>query len=97
MSGLDIEGLIIFLVLATTCSLLSHILIKRISVAILLAAISTAIIFQFLVYFLAGYLDPFFPFSLLTTFAIAFLIVLVIGVPFKVWRRSGNENKNSAI
>ena len=90
----SIEGIIIFSILAVAVSIMSHVLIKKISSAILLAAISTALIFQLVVYFLAGYLEPSFPVALITTFLIAFLIALIIGVPFKIWRRNTNENED---
>ena len=90
----SIEGIIIFSIVAVAVSIMSHVLIKKISSAILLAAISTALIFQFVVYLLAGYLDPSFPAALITTFLIAFLIALIIGVPFKIWRRNTNANQN---
>ena len=93
---LAIQGIIIFSILAIALSVLSHALIKRISLAILIAAITTAITFQIIVYFLAGYLDPFFPIALLTTFALAFLIALLIGIPFKIWRRNFNGKHDSA-
>jgi len=90
------SGILIFLGIAITCSLLSHLVIKRISLAILLAAISSALIFQVVVYVLAGYRDPFYIIALITTFIFAFFIALLISIPFKIWRRTGNEKQNSA-
>jgi hypothetical protein len=90
------QGIIIFSILAIALSVLSHTLIKRISLAILIAAITTAITFQIIVYFLAGYIDPFFPIALLTTFVLAFLIALVVSIPFKIWRRSCNDKERPA-
>ena len=89
------SGILIFLGIAITCSLISHLIIKRISLAIFLAAISSAIIFQIVVYLLAGYRDPFYIIALITTFIIAFIIALIISVPFKIWRRTENENQKS--
>lgn len=93
----SIEGIIIFSIVAVAVSIISHVLIKKISSAVLLAAISTALIFQLVVYFLAGYLDPSFPVALITTFLMAFLIALIIGVPFKIWRRNTNKNQDLEI
>lgn len=83
----SVEGIIIFSIVAVAVSITSHVLIKKISSAILWAAISTALIFQIIVYILAGHLDQYFPVALISTFIMAFLIALVIGVPFKIWRR----------
>ena len=93
----SIEGIIIFSIVAVAVSIISHALIKKISSAILLAAISTALIFQLVVYFLAGYLDPSFPVALITTFLMAFLIALIIGVPFKIWRRNTDKDHDLEI
>ena len=87
------SSIFIFLGVAILCSLISHTLIKRISIAILFAAITTALIFQIIAYLLAGYFEPFY---LITTFIYAFIIALIISVPFKLWRRLKNEQKNSA-
>ena len=92
-----VEGAIIFFILAVAVSTISHVLIKKISSAILWAAISTAMIFQFIVYFLAGFLDPSFPVALISSFLIAFFIALIIGVPFKIWRRDTSKNQDLEI
>ena len=93
----SIEGIIIFFIVAVAVSIISHVLIKKISSAILWAAISTVLIFQLVMYFLAGYLDPSFPVVLITTFLIAFLIALIIGVPFNIWRRNTDKNHDLEI
>ena len=93
----SVEGIIIFSILAVAVSIISHVLIKKISSAILVAAISTALVFQLIVFFLAGYLDPSFPVALITTFLLAFLIALIIGVPFKIWRRNTDKDNDLEI
>ena len=93
----SIEGIIIFSIVAVAVSIIAHVFIKKISSAILLAAFSTALIFQLGMYFLAGYLEPIFPVALITTFLIAFLIALIIGVPFKIWRRNTDKNQDLEI
>ena len=93
----SVQGIIIFSIVAVAVSVISHVLIKKISSAILWAATSTALIFQLVMYFLAGYLDPSFPVVLITSFLIAFFIALVIGVPFKIWRRDINKNQDLEI
>jgi predicted neutral ceramidase superfamily lipid hydrolase len=93
----SVEGIIVFSILAVAVSIISHVLIKKISSAILVAAISTALVFQLIVFFLAGYLDPSFPVALITTFLLAFLIALIIGVPFKIWRRNTDKDQGLEI
>jgi len=93
----SIEAILSFFVVAVVVSIISHVLIKKISSAILLAAISTALIFQLMVYFRAGYLDPFFPVRLIANFLIAFLTALIIGIPFKIWRRNTDTNNDLEI
>ncbi len=93
----SVEGIIIFSIVAVAVSIISHVLIKKISSAILMAAISTALVFQLIVFFLAGYLDPTFPVALITTFLLAFLIALIIGVPFKIWRRNTDKDQDLEI
>jgi hypothetical protein len=93
----SVEGIIIFSIVAVAVSIISHVLIKKISSAILMAAISTALVFQLIVFFLAGYLDPTFPVALITTFLLAFLIALIIGVPFKIWRRNTDKDHDLKI
>ena len=93
----SVEGIIIFSIVAVAVSIISHVLIKKISSAILMAAISTALVFQLIVFFLAGYLDPSFPVALITTFLLAFLIALIIGVPFKIWRRNTDKEHDLEI
>ena len=89
-------GLIILSILSIVCSLVSHTLIRAMSLAIPLAAVFTAILFQVITYFQLGYLDPFFPITLVTTFAISFLIAIVIGVPFNIWGRNVHEKKHES-
>ncbi|MEE9574846.1 MAG: hypothetical protein V3W03_01970 [Gammaproteobacteria bacterium] len=93
----SVEGIIIFSILVVAVSIISHVLIKKISSAILVAAISTTLVFQLIVFFLAGYLDPSFPVALITNFLLAFLIALIIGVPFKIWRRNTDKDQDLEI
>lgn len=82
--------ILIFTGLVITSALLSHYFIKKISIAILLAAIATTVIFQLIMYFRTGDLDPYFPVVFAATFVVSFLIALVVGIPFKIWRRINN-------
>ena len=92
----SIQGILIFLVLAITCSLISHYWIKRISIAILCSIFATVILFQLIVYFLNGYLDPFYIVAILTTSAITFFIALIIAIPFRLWRKGNVDTNDSA-
>ena len=82
----SLQGIIIFISIAIVSAILWHTFLKRISIAIFLSAITAAVAFQVCNYILLGYLDPFFIIALVTTFAIAFIISLIIGIPFRVWR-----------
>jgi len=68
-----------------------HYRIRNILLASLLAAISASIIFHVIGYFVLGYLDPFFLISLFTGAGIAFIISILIGIPFAYKR--GVQNK----
>ena len=87
----SLQGIIIFISIAIVSAILWHTFLKRISIAILGSAITAAVAFQVCNYILHGYLDPFFIIALVTTFAIAFIIALVVGIPFRVWRGKQNN------
>ena len=82
----SLQGIIIFLAITIASAVAWHTFVKRISMDILGAAITAAIVFQLCNYILLGYLDPFFLIALVTTFALAFIIALIIGIPFRIWR-----------
>ena len=83
----SLQGIVIFIAIAIASAIIWHTYLKRISIAILGSAITSAVFFQVCNYIKLGYLDPFFIIALLTTFIMAFLIALIISIPFKIWRR----------
>jgi len=89
----SLQGIVIFIAIAIASAIIWHTFLKRISIAILSSAITAAVTFQVCNYFLLGYLDPFFIIVLVSTFAIAFIIALIIGIPFRVWR--GKQHNKS--
>jgi len=82
----SLQGIIILISIAIVSAIVWHTFLKRISIAILGSAITAAGTFQVCNYILLGYLEPFFIIALVTTFTIAFIIALIIGIPFRVWR-----------
>jgi hypothetical protein len=82
----SLQGIIIFVAIAIISAVIWHIFVKRISIAIIGAAITASATFQAYNYILLGYLGPFFIIALVTTTAIAFIIALIVGVPFRIWR-----------
>ena len=63
--------------------------------ASVLAALTSTVVYQFLSYLEAGYLDPLFIVGLITGTLIALAISLIVGLPFLIYRRQ-QKNPPSA-
>ena len=89
----SLQGIVIFIVIAVGSAIMWHTFLKRIPIAILGSAITSAAIYQVCNYIKLGYLDPLFIISLPTTFATAFIIALIMSIPFRIWR--GKQHNKS--
>lgn len=87
-------NILIFLVISVMSSIFCHVLIKSYIPAAFFSSVTTAVCFQFLGYFVVGYLDPLFIVALIITWLISFIIALLIGIPFFLERRKiGDDPK----
>lgn len=82
-----IEGILIFGVVSVICSLLSHYAIRAYVFASIIAAIFTAVALQVVFYFELGYVDAFFQIAMVTSGLMAFVVALIIGIPFRRKRK----------
>lgn len=78
-----IAGILILSIISIVFAVLLHLIVKKYILASLIAGIMSAALFIVVDYIHLGYLDPFFPFALVTSSAIGFIISLAVGIPFK--------------
>ena len=78
-----IDGILILSLISIVFAVLLHMIVKKYIQASLIAGIMSAVLFIVVDYIHMGYLDPFFPFALITSSVIGFIISLVVGIPFK--------------
>ena len=81
-------GLIILTAIALGSALVWHWLVVFYRPAVIGATITTVIAFQVAAYFHLGYLDPFLLVAIVTSSIVAAVIALLVGVPFRAWRKS---------
>jgi uncharacterized membrane protein YccC len=79
-------GEIIFVAVSILCAVLFHYSVKRPVMATFFAALTAATVFQFL----SGP-DPSIAYAIVPSFAIAFVIALLVGIPFVYWRRKARD------
>lgn len=84
-------SLIIFVVLSLAVSYVVHKKVKNFLLACILIAVSSAIVYQVIGFFVLGYLDPFFYIALAGSAVIAFGIAVVAGLPFAYLRFKQNR------
>lgn len=84
------EGILVLLSASTVVSLFFHTIFRSFAVACVVSAAIASVVFQVLAYFHAGYLDPFFVIALVVGGAVAYLVALVVGLPFLAYRRKQN-------
>ena len=82
-------GIVLFGTLVLICSFLAHALQRRFWLAVTLASLASAVLFQVAVFFQLGYLDPFMPVAMVITLVISALCACIVGAGFLLFR-----NKN---
>jgi len=87
------EGLILLLLLVLWVALAlgCHIYIKRYFLASFMAACLMVISVQVVSYIELGYLDPFWLIAMTTSFFMAAILSLIVGLPFKLKRTIKHE------
>jgi len=78
-----VQGLLVLGGTSLGTSVLFHYLDRSYIRACVLSAVVSSVLFQIFAYFHAGYLDPFFIIALIVGAAAAFVISLIVGLPFK--------------
>ena len=92
----DTIGLIVFLGIGLGSALAWHWLMTSFVRAVVGATITTGIVFQIAAYIHLGYLDPFFVIAAVTSTAMAAVISLLVGLPFRA-RRKRSVSQGSAL
>ena len=80
-------GMVVFYVTSIVTAIVCHLAIRRFLIASAAAAVIATILFQFFAYLQLGYLDKFFLIAVMFGGARSFIIAIVVGVPFWLWRR----------
>jgi hypothetical protein len=81
-------GLIVMCATALVASVISHILITRAKVAILVAGTAAAALFQLFSYLHLGHLDKFFCVAVVVSWGYALAIAAVVAIPFRWLRKT---------
>ena len=87
------DQLLAFIVFAVTSLVIGvacHYLIRTYFLASVVATVLIVIVIQVLSYLQLGYLDPFYKIAMVTSGAMAFVVVLIIGLPFTRSRKKGS-------
>jgi predicted neutral ceramidase superfamily lipid hydrolase len=87
-------GLMVIIAVPVVTSILFHFFRSKYYDASVLAAITSALEFQLIDYFDAGFVSPFFPIMLVTSILYSLAIALIVGIPFFFYRRH-HRTKNS--
>ncbi|AXT38067.1 hypothetical protein D1814_04960 [Alteromonas sp. BL110] len=74
-----IFGIAALATIATICSIVTHLLIKKFVIAVFVSGLLSALFFQFAAYFNLGQLDPFYLFAAFASFLISCAISTIIG------------------
>ena len=80
------QGLLVLAAVSVGSALLVHSFVRSYAKASGLAAVLAAVLFQVAAYIHLGYLDPFALVALVTGGAVALIIALLIGIPFRAVR-----------
>ncbi|MDO6568165.1 hypothetical protein Q4561_13920 [Alteromonas sp. 1_MG-2023] len=75
-----IFGITVLATIATICAIVSHLLIKKFVIAVLVSGLLGALFFQFAAYFHLGHLDPFYLFAAFVSFLISCAVSSIIGL-----------------
>ena len=81
-------GLLVLIAISAIAAIIAHLLMRRYSLASLLAAILSTAVFQGLAFLHVGYLDPFLPMALLAGGALAYAIALMVGLVIRSNRKA---------
>ena len=81
-------GIIILIATSGVTAVAVHLLLRRYIAASLISAVLATAIFQFIAYLHIGYLDPFWPISLLAGGALSFAVSLMAGLIIQAYRRT---------
>jgi len=83
---------ILFLLSTILISAVCHAFIKRYFLASLVAACTVVVGMQIVSYIELGYVDPYWQISSVTGFFMASILALIIGLPFRIKRKLGDED-----
>ena len=87
-------GLIVLVAISVTAAIIWHAFAKRYFTASIASALMAAVAFQVAAYVHLGHLDPFFPIAVVASLVAAFVIALLVGLPFRA-RRKPNVSTDS--
>lgn len=85
-------GMSIFIVVSIVVSVLLHKKQINYILACILSSIISSMTYQLLGVIFMGYLDPFFIIAFIHTTIIAFIIAIIVGIPFLYVRRKKKNN-----
>ena len=83
----SVLGIAIFIIIGFIVSFYLHRRLKKFVLACLLSSIITSVTYQLIGIVVLGYLDPFFMIAFMNTTIIAFIIAVIVGIPFAYMRR----------
>lgn len=89
----SVLGIAIFILISIIVSVLLHRKLKKFVWACLLSSTIISGTYQVIGIFVIGYLDPFFMIAFINTTAIAFIIAIIVGIPFAYMRRKENNEE----
>ena len=93
--NIGINQMFNFLLIVLLTSLLVHFLVKKYILSVFISASLASICYQILGFWELGYVDAFWPISLIVTFFLSSLVSALAGMPFFIIR--GKRRKNEAV
>jgi len=82
---------LLFVTASVTASLLCHYYIRFYFIASIVAALLATLILQIVFYIELGYLSEFYQIAMITSGGMAFIVALLVGIPFKRKRRKAAD------
>ena len=79
-------GIVVLVTLVIVCSITSHAFQKRFWLAVTIATLASVVIFQAIIFFRQGFLDPFVLIAVFTTTIASAVGAILIGLVFKLIR-----------
>jgi hypothetical protein len=80
-------GMGVFVLLATCLAVAANLLTRRFALAVLMSSVTSAVVFQAMVWFQLGHLDPLAPVAFVMSIGVAAAIGVAIGGAFVLARR----------